>query len=331
MAASGEPLLLLDGLTKEFRRRTTPWRSSVLRAVDDVSLRVERGDVFGFLGPNGAGKSTTLRMALGLIHPSAGRVAIGGHDLATRRLEALRLVGGYVESPAFYPYLTGRENLDIFARLSGPVAAGELDAALERVGLRGRDREPVRVYSHGMKARLGLAASLLPRPSLLVLDEPTDGLDPHGLREVRALIRALARDEGLTVFLSSHLLGEVENLCNRVAILERGRVILEGGLEALAQRHRRWRIVAEPAAAAEALLRARFGLEPLREADGGWLVDLRAHAPEAIAAALAGAGLAVKTLAPESGWLDRLFLELTTTKESSAAPPPPPPLPAKEG
>jgi len=203
-----EPVLVVDQLSKRFRRSG----ASVLTAVDGISFTVERGDIFGFLGPNGAGKSTTIRMALGLIHPTSGRVSIGGHDLASDRLRALRKVGAFVEAPSFYGYLSGRKNIEIFAALSGGAPAGLIDETLRRVGLFGRETDLVRVYSHGMKARLGIAACLLPRPQLMVLDEPTDGLDPHGIREIRDLIKRLAREENLTVFLSSHLLSEVEHL-----------------------------------------------------------------------------------------------------------------------
>ena len=319
---SGGALLVAENLTKAFRRRLSRVAAGndaraacALTAVDNISFTASRGDVFGFLGPNGAGKSTTIRMVLGLIHPTAGRVAIGGHDLATDRLRALRKVGAFVEAPSFYPYLTGRRNLEVFAWLSGGVQDAEIDWALEMTGLRGREHELVQVYSHGMKQRLGIAACLLPRPELLVLDEPTDGLDPHGIRETRELIVRLARAEGLTIFLSSHMLGEVENLCNRVAILDRGRLILEGPLAALEGRFRGVDIVTDRPAEAAALLRQRFGLEShpgdkLRVLPNG--VDLAA-----LNAALVQAGFSVQALAPESNWLERLFLERTRSLEGS--------------
>jgi ABC-2 type transport system ATP-binding protein len=313
-----DPLLVAEGLTKVFRRRLFGGQDSELRAVDGVSFSVGRGAVYGFLGPNGAGKSTTIRLALGLIHPTAGRVTIGGHSLATQRLRALRKVGAFVETPSFYPYLSGRKNLEIFAGLSGGATGAEIEAALELVGLRERAGDKVLVYSHGMKARLGLAGCLLPKPELLILDEPTDGLDPHGIHEVRALIRRLAAEEGLTVFLSSHMLGEVENLCTHIAILERGRLILEGVLGELERKHRRYRIEVDRVAEAAALLRERFGLEAHLEPGErkGLLVAPGGKPPEALCAALSAAGFGIRVFAPEQAWLDRLFLELTTTRES---------------
>ncbi|MBI3828187.1 MAG: ABC transporter ATP-binding protein [Planctomycetes bacterium] len=324
-----EPLLEIEDLSKTFRRRVlaSAARGGIagaddpfaLQAVDRINLTVERGDVFGFLGPNGAGKSTTIRMALGLIHPTSGRVRIGGYDLATDRLNALRKVGAFVEAPAFYSYLTGRKNLEIFAGLSGRVPDALVDETIDLVGLRGREHERVNVYSHGMKARLGIAACLLPRPELMILDEPTDGLDPHGIREIRELIKRLARQEGLTVFLSSHLLNEVENLCNRIAIVERGSIILQGRLDELEKTHRRLRIQTDKPQESAALLRERFKIEarPDPDARASLLVMPNGHATEELNAALSGAGHAVRHLAPEEAWLDRLFLELTTTKESS--------------
>jgi ABC-type multidrug transport system ATPase subunit len=312
-----DPLLVTEGLTKVFRRRFLGGKDLELRAVEDLSIAVARGAVYGFLGPNGAGKSTTLRMALGLIHPTAGRVSIGGHDLATQRLLALRKVGAFVESPSFYPFLSGRKNLEIFSSLSGGATRADLDAALERVGLHERADDRVSVYSHGMKARLGLAACLLPKPELLILDEPTDGLDPHGIHEVRALIRRLASEEGLTVFLSSHMLGEVENLCTHIGILERGRLILDGRLDELEREHRLYRLEVDRPAEATTLLRAQLGLETQAEPGGaGLLVALKGKPPEAVSAALMAAGLALRTFGPEPAWLDRLFLERTTSRES---------------
>ncbi|GMV81534.1 MAG: multidrug ABC transporter ATP-binding protein [Planctomycetota bacterium] len=317
-ASSREPLLVLEGLNKVFSRR---WlgRGRELTAVRDLSLTVYRGDLFGFLGPNGAGKSTTLRMALGLIHPTAGRVLIAGHDLAHERLAALRQVGAFVEAPSFYGYLSGRKNLEIFAGLSGGVEDSAIDAVLERVGLRGRERDPVSVYSHGMRQRLGIAACLLPKPRLLILDEPTDGLDPHGIRDVRELLVSLVRDDGLTVFLSSHLLTEVEHLCNRIAILEQGELILQGELAELEREHRGLSLSVDRPAEAAKLLRERCGVQaeahpPPREG-----VRIRPGAADtaALNRALLEAGFRVAALEPEPHWLDRLFLERTTTREAA--------------
>lgn len=317
------PLLACEGLTKCFRRRTWRGTPADLRAVDGLTFSVAPGEIYGFLGPNGAGKSTTIRLALGLLHPTAGAVRIGGHVVATDRLRALRLVGAFVEAPSFYPYLSGWRNLEIFSALSGGAGPEEINQALDLVGLRDRAHDAVKVYSHGMRARLGLAGCLLPRPPLLILDEPTDGLDPHGIREVRELIRRLARAEGLTVFLSSHLLSEVENLCTRVAILDCGRLILEGPLAELAREHRRYRIEIDQPARAAALLREQFGLDARPDPDGpdALCVALNGRPPEELNAALVAAGLAVRAAGPEPAWLDRVFLELTASHESRPAGP----------
>ncbi|MDQ2981923.1 MAG: ATP-binding cassette domain-containing protein [Actinomycetota bacterium] len=201
-------------------------------AVDHVDLTVETGDVFGYLGPNGAGKTTSLRMMLGLIRPSEGSVRLFDHDPLREGAKALDGVAGFVEEPRFYPYLSGRKNLRLLADYDDGDSRGRIEEMLELVELRDRAKDRVGGYSHGMRQRLGIAASLLRQPRLLLLDEPTTGLDPAGMRDMRELVRRLA-GEGLTVLLSSHLLGEVEELCNRVAIIRKGRIVYEGALQQL--------------------------------------------------------------------------------------------------
>jgi ABC-2 type transport system ATP-binding protein len=198
-------------------------------AVDHVDLTVEPGDVFGYLGPNGAGKTTSLRMMLGLIRPSEGSVRLFGRDPLAEGAKALAGVAGFVEEPRFYPYLSGRKNLRLLADYDDGDSRTRIEAMLELVDLRDRAKDRVGGYSHGMRQRLGIAASLIRQPRLLLLDEPTTGLDPAGMRDMRELVRRLA-DEGITVLLSSHLLGEVEDLCNRVAIVRKGRIVYEGAL-----------------------------------------------------------------------------------------------------
>jgi ABC-2 type transport system ATP-binding protein len=198
------------------------------QAVADVSCTVGRGEVFGFLGPNGAGKSTTVRMLVGLLRPTSGRVLVAGRDLADDRDGALRRLGCIVESPDFYGYLTGRENLEHFARMSGGAALARVAEVGELVRLTQRLDDRVGTYSLGMRQRLGIAQALLGDPELLVLDEPANGLDPAGIHELRNLLRRLADQRGLAVFVSSHLLGEVEKMCDRVAIVHRGRVLAAG-------------------------------------------------------------------------------------------------------
>jgi ABC-2 type transport system ATP-binding protein len=310
-----DALLVAEGLAKTFRRS---WRNkdagNEIRAVQGIDFTVHRGDVFGFLGPNGAGKSTTIRMITGLIHPTVGRVTIGGHDLQVERLAALRKTGAFVESPSFYNYLSGRRNLEIFSGLSGGVTRAEMDRVIELVGLKGRVDDPVKVYSHGMRQRLGLAACLLPKPELLVLDEPTDGLDPHGIHETRELIKRLAREEQLTIFLSSHLLSEVENLCNRIAIMDKGRIILHGAIEELEREHRRVEIRIDRPQEAAALLRARLQIESVVSETGLFISKTHGRNVE-MNALLVSEGFRVQAIALENAWLDRVFLERTTRKD----------------
>jgi len=213
---TGAPALELRALRRLYGGRAV---------VDGLDLCVERGDVYGFLGPNGAGKTTTMRLVLGLIRRHGGEVRVFGDSHPVRQRA---LVGGIVEGPRFWPYLSGIENLRVFAAYSGGVPEAEMERLLELVGLRDRARDPVRTYSLGMKQRLGIAQALLGRPGLLLLDEPANGLDPAGMRGMRDLLRRLQAEEGLTVFVSSHLLSEVEQVCNRVGILRDGRLVAEG-------------------------------------------------------------------------------------------------------
>ncbi len=208
-----------------------------LVAVDHVNLKVQEGELFGFLGPNGAGKTTTISMILGLLYPTAGRVHVLGEEVSPTRTHVLRQVGAMVNTPGFLPYLSGRENLRLLARLYPDVDERRVDEVLELVGLRDAAKRKVKGYSTGMKQRLGLAAALLHRPRLLVLDEPTSGLDPIGMKEMRELLRALA-DGGTTIFLSSHLLHEVEQICDRVALIHQGRIVAEGEVRALLQQYK---------------------------------------------------------------------------------------------
>jgi ABC-2 type transport system ATP-binding protein len=223
------PVIRTYDLTKRFKNIT---------AVDEVNFVVQKGEVFGFLGPNGAGKTTTIAMLLGLVRPTAGSAEVLGHDIRRGLSTALRRVGSIVETPAFYPYMSGSDNLRLFARILGGGAEARMPALLEQVGLKGRGKDKVGTYSLGMRQRLGLASALLGDPELLVLDEPTNGLDPAGMQEMRLFIRRLAEEEGRTVFLSSHLLHEVEQVCDRVLILNKGQVIAQGRVnDLLGQAH----------------------------------------------------------------------------------------------
>jgi len=201
--------------------------------VDDLDLRVCEGDVYGFLGPNGAGKSTTIRMLTGLVRPSSGNIQVMGRDMPAQRSCILREVGALVESPAFYKYLSARDNLTIFSKLSGEYDSDHITRVLDIVGLLSRANDKVKTFSHGMRQRLGIAQALLPSPKLVILDEPTNGLDPQGMKDVRELIKRLAHEEKVTVFLSSHLLNEVEQVCTRVGIINRGKLVAEGDVAEL--------------------------------------------------------------------------------------------------
>ena len=242
-----EVIVEVSGLKKRF--------GSVC-AVEGLDLTVERGDVFGFLGPNGAGKSTTIRIMVGLVRPSGGTVRLFGRDVWHDRVRALSKVGALVESPGFYKYLSARQNLWLLSELSGGVKREAIELALARVSLEGRADDKVKTYSHGMLQRLGIAQALVSEPDLLILDEPTSGLDPQGMKEVRELILSLARDHGLTVFLSSHLLHEVEQVCTKVAVIHRGKKMAAGPVSDLLHSRKTLRIsVGRPAEAAAALER----------------------------------------------------------------------------
>jgi ABC-2 type transport system ATP-binding protein len=280
-----------------------------IEAVASVDVTVEAGDVYGYLGPNGAGKTTSLRMMLGLVRPTSGEVRLFGRDPVLDPVAALAGVAGFVEDPAFYPYLSGRANLELLAGLDGN--GGERVAeVLELVELTGRAHDRVRGYSHGMRQRLGIAAALLRNPRLLVLDEPTTGLDPAGMRDMRALVRHLA-GEGITVLLSSHLMGEVEALCNRVAILREGRVRYEGGLaDLLARSAGRHRLLATDPARALGLAHAADGIRDVR-ADGDAVVFAADRdAVAALTLRLAAAAIGIHALVPAGG-LEELFFDLT--------------------
>jgi ABC-type multidrug transport system ATPase subunit len=222
---SEENVIEISGLTKRFK--------DVL-AVDALDLSVKRGDVFGFLGPNGAGKSTTIRMMLSLISPTSGSINIFGKSLTGNRKEILTNIGAIVEKPDFYLYLPAIKNLEILAKISGKeVSHNRICELLELVGLKDRAQSKVKTYSHGMKQRLGIAQALLHDPELIVLDEPTTGLDPHGMKEIRDLIIRLSKEEKKTIFLSSHILSEIELVANRMIIINKGSKIVEGEVSKL--------------------------------------------------------------------------------------------------
>src|SRR6266850_7306524 len=226
-------------------------------AVDDLTLRVPAGEIYGLLGHNGAGKSTSIGMMLGQVWPTQGEVKVCGFDVSTHRRKALAKVGAIFESPAFYDYLSGIRNLEILSSYTARTSRKRIEEVIEWVGLTGREDSKVRTYSHGMRARLALAQALLPYPELLILDEPSDGLDPQGIHEMRQTILRLHKEMGLTILLSSHFLSEVEQLCTRIAVLNRGRKVFEGTLAETKKREQWVRVrTSEFTAAANALRQA---------------------------------------------------------------------------
>jgi ABC-2 type transport system ATP-binding protein len=226
-------------------------------AVEDLSLQVPAGQIYGLLGHNGAGKSTAIGMMLGQVWPTHGDVKICGYDITSQRRKALQKIGAIFESPAFYDYLSGFANLQILSSYTAPTPRKRLHEVIDWVGLTGREKSKVRTYSHGMRARLALAQALLPQPELLILDEPSDGLDPEGIHEMRLTILRLHRELRLTILLSSHFLSEVEQLCTRIAVLNRGRKVFEGTLAETKRREQWVRLkTADFAAAANALQQA---------------------------------------------------------------------------
>jgi ABC-2 type transport system ATP-binding protein len=297
----GAPPIEVRGLVKRYGELT---------AVAGVDLTVNAGDVYGYLGPNGAGKTTSLRMMLGLIRPTAGSVRLFGRDpLAT--IHALDGVAGFVEAPTFYPYLTGRRNLEMLAAYDGGDAARRIDASLQAVELADRAGDKVGGYSHGMRQRLGIAASLLRDPKLLLLDEPATGLDPGGMRDMRLLIRRLA-DQGITVLLSSHLLTEVEEVCNRVAIVRKGGIVYEGEIADLKRgAGTSYRLATTDDERALAICRQARGLQDVRTVRDRITFVADDAAVAELSRRLVEAGALIHELAPQTVTLEDLFFSLT--------------------
>jgi ABC-2 type transport system ATP-binding protein len=305
-----EVVLSAENLTKRFGNR---------EAVSDVSFEVRAGEVFGFLGPNGAGKTTTIRMLVGLARPDRGRVRIRGLDLARHFTQAMAHVGAIVEAPDLYRYLTGRENLQHFARMLPAGASGRIEELAAMVALSERLDDKVSTYSLGMRQRLGIAQALLGEPDVLILDEPANGLDPAGIREIRRLVRRLASERGIGVFVSSHLLSEIEQTCDRVAIIHRGRTLAAGSVQELSARSAsdRVRVRARPAAKAAERLAAYGLVEAVAsagdEGSGDGVVTARIppdRVPEALRTLLAE-GVEVFTVERPASTLEEVFLEIT--------------------
>ena len=298
-------------MTAAIEARGLVKRYGTITAVDRVDLTVQPGDVYGYLGPNGAGKTTSLRMLLGLIRPDAGSAKLFGRDPLLEGARALDGVAGFVEAPRFYPYMSGRKNLELVAALDGGDAAARVDDALETVDLSSRQHDKVRGYSHGMKQRLGIAGALLRDPRLLLLDEPTTGLDPAGMRDMRALVHRLA-GEGITVLLSSHLMSEVEDLCDRVAIVSRGRVVYEGSLdELIAGTSNRYDLRTTDDGPAAVIARRAPGITNVDTSTKGIALAGDERAVAALSLQLAQAGIGLRALVPRTATLEELFFRMT--------------------
>jgi len=299
--------IVCEQLTKTYRRTS---------AVHELNLRVEVGQIYGFLGANGAGKTTTIRLMLGLVKPSAGQVRLFGKTIRHGHATGLERVGAMVEGASFYPYLSAWENLRIFGLTRGDFQAKHAQNLLAQLGLAERAQDKVRTYSLGMKQRLGIAAALLHQPDLLILDEPTNGLDPAGMHELRVFLRRLADDEGKTIFLSSHLLGEVQQICDRVAIVQKGHLLAEGRVEdLLSQQNAQARLVVlevQPRDQALALLsdyQPQMGQTPH---------TLRLQAPHSaipeLVRRLVAAGVAIYGVGSQQASLEEFFLSITQSE-----------------
>ena len=308
------PALALDELTKRFGR---------FPAVDHLSLQVEPGHMAGFLGPNGAGKSTTLYMIPRLVRPTHGSIRIFGVDIWQDYKKAIRSVGITVESPSFYEYLSGRKNLELAARLLDNVSPRDIDDILERIGLAERQHDRVRVYSTGMKQRLGIGRALLGRPRLLILDEPTNGMDPEGTQEVLSFLREKVRQDGLTIFVSSHLMSEIEEFCDTVFVINRGRLVASGSVKELLRPHERIVRVTfqgkvpdpdfisrHPQIRKAETVTADTVEITLAQDDSAWLNQC-----------LHQAGFRVSALAPKQKTLKEFFLSITGLRHAEAPPP----------
>ncbi|MGQ4583856.1 ATP-binding cassette domain-containing protein [Lysobacter sp. F60174L2] len=285
--------------------------------VSTLDLAVPGGAVYGFLGPNGAGKSTTIRLLLGLLRPDRGQIELHGQPLTADRRGALAQVGALVESPSLYPHLTGRQNLEVTRRLLG-TARAQVDEALDITGMRDAAGRPVREYSLGMRQRLAISLALLSRPRLLILDEPANGLDPAGIHDMRRLLRSLASDHGITVFVSSHQLGEVEQVANQVGVLHRGRLRFQGSLDDLRARYPATVQLCCDDIARAATLLSQAGERVDLHGPTGLSVRLGHRAEAELNRLLVEAGLAVSHLVREQPALEQLFFDMTTEAEVAA-------------
>ncbi|WP_042224157.1 ABC transporter ATP-binding protein [Oceanobacillus manasiensis] len=297
----GETIVKVENLTKRYGKQSI--------AVDHLNMNVRKGEVYGFLGPNGAGKTTTLRMLLGLTRPTSGTGEVLGKPLGSS--DGLAKVGGLIEYPAFYPYLSGRKNLIIMAKYSG-TPLSRVDVVLEEVEMTKSAKYNFKSYSLGMKQRIGIAAALLKDPELLVLDEPTNGLDPKGMAEIRSLIRKLSK-EGRTVLLSSHFLGEVEQICDRIGVIQNGKLVKEGTVEDLRGQVKLF-IRATPAESALRVLKGMKDIDDVQEKDGAFYVTTDPSLSGSISHKLAENKIEVSELRNLERSLEDIFIELTESE-----------------
>jgi ABC-2 type transport system ATP-binding protein len=304
---AGEVVLRTKGLTKYF---------GTLAAVKDLNLELHCGEVFGFLGPNGAGKSTTVGMILGLIEPTSGDIEVFGLKLKEHRWPIMRRIGAIIEEPAFYPYLSGWDNLEALSRAIGGIQRSKITEVLERVNLLNRAKDRYGTYSMGMKQRLGIAFTLLRNPELILLDEPTNGLDPAGTKEVRDLIPQLAH-ERCSVLLCSHLLHEVELVSDRVAIIDHGTMIASAPLQELLTKGQMIQIKVDDKAKATNILKSMTWIKSIREENGYLVIDAPPNSSSQVNKALAEQNIFASEIVSRASSLESIFLQLTG-KENNA-------------
>lgn len=293
-------VLDVNDLTKVFKNR--------VKAVDNLSFSIKKGDIFGFLGPNGAGKTTTIRLILGLLRPDKGDVHISSHSVKKDFYKAVSKVGALVEGPAFYDYLSARENLEVFGNYSGGVTHAKIDETLKIVGLAGRSNDKVKNYSLGMKQRLGIAQALINSPELLILDEPTNGLDPFGIREIRKLITDLSKNKGITILVSSHILSEVQQMCNRLLIINKGKKIIEGSADELLNTNNLiYEVVCDDYKKLEEVMSRITGVTHIVTTRSYSRYNLHTNPPEYILKQLIFDGVNIKAFGPYKADLEEFF------------------------
>ncbi|MDQ0417536.1 ABC-2 type transport system ATP-binding protein [Croceifilum oryzae] len=297
------PVLEVKKLSKQIGKR---------KIVEDITFEVQKGEIFGFLGPNGAGKTTTIRMLVGLIRPTEGMIQIGGYPLQDQFIEAISQVGCIVENPELYPYLTGRENLEHFARMMTGVTDEWIHEIIRLVELEERIDELVKTYSLGMRQRLGIAQALLGSPKILILDEPTNGLDPAGIRELRAFIRKLVHEQGISVFISSHILHEIQLMCDRVAIINKGKIVYTGPVRELVHEEEtriEWRL--DPLQSGVQVLKELSFVRPVEQTEEHLYVYMPLDRIAEVNEQLTAKQIKVTGIRPVQATLEDLFLQLT--------------------